>query len=411
MSSAFLNSPDGDGTPDLAFRLPEVLARCRAWLPWAGFALAALLFAVTVPFGFVRVWILDAPPLGWAQWGSGLAVALATLLVLPRWARPRHVAAAGLGAATIVVAVSLAVLMATPPESVLWPAITYPELFGLPLLALLAVRRCPGWPAAAVVPATTAAVASTPLLRDGSEELVGTYLALLLIVAAVSTGLLLRVMAAARAQQLAQARREERFALARDVHDTVAHHMTGIIVQAQASRHVAERDPTAATRALEEIEQASTEALTAMRRVVAMLREDNTSAPREPTDLRAALQQLANPVSHPPVFLTLHDDPDAPIPPEVSSTVLRIAQESLANARRHAHASRIDVETRLEEQQVTLDINDDGRAGSPPTYGHGYGLEGLAERVDTLGGDFTAGPSQNGGWHVHARLPLRQEPR
>lgn len=404
----------GDEPGGLAVHVPEAAARYRAWLPRVGFGLAAVFFALLVPAGFVRAWALDAPPLGWAQWASAFVVAVSTMLVLPRRTRPRRVAAAGVGAALAVLAVSAAMLVVVPAAPGEWQptVLTPPERYGLGLLALLATRRCRAAPAVAAVAATGLAAGTAGPLRLSSlseTSVTAAYTSLLLMVAAVSIGLFLRVAAAARDQQLTQARRAERLALARDVHDTVAHHMTGIIVQAQASRHVAERDPTAAAYALERIEQASLEALTAMRRVVAALREDDTPAPREPTELRTDLHRLADATGHPPVRVTLHDDTDTSVPPEVSSTVLRIARESLTNVRRHAHASHIDVETRLENEHVTIDITDDGRASPPAGDGGGYGLAGLAERVHTLGGDFTAGPRE-GGWCVHARLPLHQEP-
>ncbi|GAA1490575.1 histidine kinase [Brachybacterium sacelli] len=406
------NLRSGHWCSGVSNRLLGVLSSRRAWLPPVGFVLAGVFFAVSVPAGFLRAWSLSAPPLGWVQWSSALVVAAATMLALPRRTLPEHVVVAGACAALTIVAVSIAMLVVTPAAGEWRPTVlTPPERYGLALLSLLTAYRCRPGPAVAVVAAAGLAAGSAPLLRlaaYGTDTPAFVLIAssLAVVVAAVSIGLLLRVSAAARAQQFAHARREERLALARDVHDTVAHHMTGVIVQAQASRHIAERDPQAAVCALDHIEQASTEALTAMRRVVAMLREDTTPAPRAPTELRAALHQLANATGPPQVRLTIHDDTDTRLPPEVSSTVLRITQESLTNARRHAHASHIDVVTRLTDDHVILDITDDGR-GAPPHHGQGYGLVGLAERVDMLVGDFAAGPGPAGGWRVHARLPIR----
>jgi signal transduction histidine kinase len=210
------------------------------------------------------------------------------------------------------------------------------------------------------------------------------------------------------------AQQSERMALARELHDVVAHHVTGIVVQAQAALLVAGKNPGVAVTALERIEHSGTEALTAMRTLVGSLRDGTAgfaAAGEATTDLRADLVALAENFAGPPVVLDL-DLPNA-LPHEVGRSVLRLVQESLTNVRKHApDASEVRVRVadvgHDSDNQLHIRVVDDGasRPVNPVGGSGGYGLVGMRERVELLGGRFEAGPSGYVGWSVEAWLPL-----
>ncbi|MFI5956284.1 sensor histidine kinase [Cryptosporangium sp. NPDC051539] len=224
-----------------------------------------------------------------------------------------------------------------------------------------------------------------------------------LAVAAVAAGLGARVVDERRRAARDLVRREERLELARELHDVVAHHVTGIVVQAQAARLAARRDTALAPLGapLAGIESAGTEALAAMRRVVGVLRDTGDAAPRTAEELPALLDRFAGrggPVLHRDVTL-------GEWPPEVTSTVYRVVQEALTNVSRHApSAGSVSVIVAEARDGLTVEVTDDapppGRAGRS-----GYGLIGMRERVESLGGTLRAGPRDGRGWSVRAELP------
>jgi signal transduction histidine kinase len=208
-------------------------------------------------------------------------------------------------------------------------------------------------------------------------------------------------------------------ALARELHDVVAHHVTGIVVQAQAALMVAENNPGVAVPALEKIERSGTEALKAMRTLVGSLRDgtaawaagDTGMAEQATTDLAGDLAGLAENFTGPPVELEL-DLPDQ-LPHEVGRSVLRLVQESLTNVGKHApDASVVRVLVAVTLSDILhIRVADDGtqRPADPAGGSGGYGLVGMRERVELLGGRFDAGPSGYVGWSVEAWLPLGKE--
>ncbi len=242
-----------------------------------------------------------------------------------------------------------------------------------------------------------------------------------LLVVSIGTGLYFRSRDADRDRQVGytvtSAKQTERLALARELHDVVAHHVTGIVVQAQAARLVADRDPDAAARALERIETSGTEALTAMRLLVGSMRgAEPVGGPVEDatTDLAADLRAVADGFDHGPAVDLRLDLPSA-LPHEVGRSVLRIVQESLTNVVRHAAGATVvvvEVDGGLgsagEPAELHVRVSDDGagRRARPAAGVGGYGLIGMRERVELLGGTFVAGPTLTG-WRVEALLPLR----
>lgn len=217
--------------------------------------------------------------------------------------------------------------------------------------------------------------------------------------AALVTGLCLRLLDLRRQAAAEQVRRDERLVLARELHDLVAHHVTGVVLQAQAARVVRRKHPERLDDSLTGIEQAGTEALAAMRRVVGLLRDtgDAVSAAPGPEPLGDLVGRFAGP----PVRLQAPADPAWS--PEVASTVYRIVQESLTNVARHAPRARSVAVTVTDGASVTVTVTDDGPA--PAQYHRrGYGLVGMRERVEALGGTLDAGPQEHG-WSVKAVLP------
>ncbi|MER5622885.1 sensor histidine kinase [Streptosporangium sp. NPDC002544] len=223
---------------------------------------------------------------------------------------------------------------------------------------------------------------------------------------AIALGGTFRYRAGARMRELDQIKLLERERLARDLHDTVAHHISAMAIRAQAGIATSASRPNSATEALHVIEAEAARALDEMRALVRLLRRDQPaeSAPgRRITDL----EQLASPGrSGPSVDVEISDDiGDLPLP--VEAAIYRIAQESVTNARRHArHATRIEVRVAADDTSVRLRVSDDGDSGLVrPAGSPGYGLIGMIERADLLGGTCEAGPAPDRGWTVTAVLP------
>lgn len=223
------------------------------------------------------------------------------------------------------------------------------------------------------------------------------------VAGATSTlGLAIRWRRGARARELEQVRLLEREQLARDLHDTVAHHVSAIAIQAQAGSAVAATDPRATVEVLEAIEAEASRTLREMRAMVGVLRGPDAALAPTPglADIRALESTDA---ASPRVFVRLDGDPGSASAP-VAAAAFRIAQEAVTNARRHARgASRIDVTVRVDSAEVRLEVHDDGDAAAPAPPG--YGLTGMRERAALLGGSCTAGPDARGGWTVTATLP------
>ncbi|KQX69427.1 sensor histidine kinase [Angustibacter sp. Root456] len=228
--------------------------------------------------------------------------------------------------------------------------------------------------------------------------------ALLLLVVALAA--VFRYRAALWDRQQREIRNEERVALARELHDTVAHHVSAIAVQAQAGGVVAGIQPEKAAEVLAAIESEASRTLAEMRSMVRVLREEEAAA-YAPQRGVADLPALARADATPTVEVSL----DATFPPlarPVDAALYRLAQESLTNAVRHARgATRVGIDVRREGDAVRLRVSDDGQTGPGPAPHPGFGLLGMAERAQLLGGSLSAGPGPDGGWLVEAVLPVQ----
>lgn len=202
-------------------------------------------------------------------------------------------------------------------------------------------------------------------------------------------------------------RNQERVALARELHDTVAHHVSAIAVQAQAGGVVASTEPAKAVEVLAAIESEASRTLAEMRSVVRALREEETDA-HAPQAGVSDLFALARPESTPTVDVSVEGAVTRLARP-VDAALYRLAQESLTNARQHAReVTRIVIDVRREGDGVRLRVSDDGRSGPGASTAPGFGLQGMAERAQLLGGTLSAGPDPEGGWVVEAVLPVEQ---
>lgn len=228
-----------------------------------------------------------------------------------------------------------------------------------------------------------------------TDALGGSVLLLLLVALAA----VFRYRADLWHRQQREIRNDERVGLARELHDTVAHHVSAIAVQAQAGRVVAGLEPGKAAEVLATIEAEASRTLAEMRAMVRLLRED--SPQRGVVDLPG----LARADATPTVEVSLHGSLTRLARP-VDAALYRLAQESLTNAVRHARgATRVAISVRREGNAVRLRVSDDGRTEPGPAPRPGFGLLGMAERAQLLGGSLSAGPGPDGGWLVEAVLP------
>lgn len=233
-----------------------------------------------------------------------------------------------------------------------------------------------------------------------AEAVYGSIFVLLFVTLAV----VFRYRAALWRRQRSEIRSQERLALARDLHDTVAHHVSAIAVQAQAGRVVAASQPEQATRILAAIEAEASSTLTQMRAMVRVLREDDWDA-YSPRPGVADLPGLSRTEPAPAVEVAVAPAV-TPLPAPVDAAIYRLTQEAVTNAVRHARgATRVRVDVRRVGEEVRVRVVDDGPNQPSSSAAPGFGLTGMAERAQLLGGSFSAGPRPEGGWTVEAVLP------
>jgi signal transduction histidine kinase len=206
-----------------------------------------------------------------------------------------------------------------------------------------------------------------------------------------------------RSAQIAVA--EERARIARELHDVVAHGVSVIAIQADAAEAALEKDPARAKAPLHAIRGSAAEALADMRRLLGVLREDQDGNEITPQPGLAQLDALIGRVRGAGVEVRVKEE-GAPraLPASLDLSAYRILQEALTNVRKHAAGAAAEVRLLWSEQALELRISDDGPGanGGPP----GHGLVGMHERVKVHGGELRTGTAPDGGFEVHARLPL-----
>lgn len=262
-----------------------------------------------------------------------------------------------------------------------------------------------------VAAGTAIVVAAQVLLAAMTGSFDDLALALAFMSLAAALGASMRYRASSRLAEADRIRLREREQLARELHDTVAHHVSAIAIQAQAGPALAPSRPEAAVDALEVIEEAASRTLVDMRALVGTLR-DGDEAALAPQRGVADVERLAHGrPDGPPVDVQLVGDLDD-LPPLVGAAIYRIAQESVTNAVRHSNlATRIDVRVTGHDDCVRLVVRDDGEPVSfPADRSMGYGLVGMCERAALLGGTLDTGAADRG-WVVTAVLPRDGRPR
>jgi signal transduction histidine kinase len=210
---------------------------------------------------------------------------------------------------------------------------------------------------------------------------------------------------ARRQEEIARAG-QERLRIARELHDVLAHNVSLINVQAGTALHLLDKQPERARPALEAIKDASSETLREVRSVLGILRGPGEEPPRSPTAGTAGVEELISRTTAAGIAVAseVRGEP-RPLPASVDLAVYRILQEALTNVARHAHPATATVRLTYANDDVTLEVEDDGAGnGAPPAAGNG--IAGMRERVAALGGDFSAGPRGDSGFRVAARLPL-----
>jgi signal transduction histidine kinase len=268
--------------------------------------------------------------------------------------------------------------------------------------------------AAAMAPVVAAAVVITS--KEGFTA--GATLArLALLLAALAAGDALRgrlALVNARAEETEREREatavhrfdEERLRLAHELHDTIAHTLVGINTQAAAAVHLQREHPNESFDALQDIVRSSADALAELRSMLKIVRPAADEAPLRPAQTLADLRELVDGVRGPEMDVDLQLDAiPREIPAATAHGAYRIVQESLTNILRHSDAKRVTVRVALVEDQLIVEVLDDGRAALCDSRAPGQGLQGMTERAAALGGRCEAGVAPDGGWRVRARLP------
>ncbi|MYY84437.1 two-component sensor histidine kinase [Streptomyces sp. SID335] len=302
------------------------------------------------------------------------------------------------------------------------------ELVALLLLLVGTVWRGSDHAAAILGPPLAVACMAIPARDSDPHEWTLAITLITVIVAAFS--LLLRTQSEQRVRDLDALRAAERRELARELHDVVAHHVTGIVVQTKAARFAAQapggdapntQDPQETAAMLERIEREATEALGAMRRLVAVMRRADPGRPATtaPVASLADTRKLVADVTGdgcPDISLYIEPGIEDRLPPDVTAGVHRIVREALTNVRKHAADARhVRITLTTVDSGLELKIVDDGRSAAAlpeRAKGGGFGIEGMRERAAAMGGSLRTGPLPGGGWQNVAVLPLRaQTPR
>jgi signal transduction histidine kinase len=209
---------------------------------------------------------------------------------------------------------------------------------------------------------------------------------------------------------------EERLRLARELHDVVAHAMSVIAVQSGVGAHVANTQPKEAAKALTAIEATSRAALEELRRLLGVLRQaDEPQGDLAPVPGLADLEGLLAELAKAGLAVKLRvNGTRPPVPAGVDLSAYRIVQEALTNVVKHAGSARAQVMVGYGDQDIRVEVIDDGNAVtsvSDGRVGTGHGLIGMRERVQAFGGDLEVGPRPGGGFRVAARLPLAVDRR
>ena len=200
----------------------------------------------------------------------------------------------------------------------------------------------------------------------------------------------------------------ERTRMAREIHDTLGHYLTILSIQLETISKLQERDPARAIIEVAEARRVAAQSMQEVRNAVAALRPSSIAT----LSLAEALTQLADEFSSTASEIVLTLDLETELPPlsaDVQLALYRATQEALTNIRKHAHATKVLVRLRYEKNEIELVIIDNGNGGTGNDVqypGSGFGLVGLRERVELLGGHVTYGPEEPNGYRVTIHVPI-----
>ncbi|MFL1378729.1 MULTISPECIES: sensor histidine kinase [unclassified Nocardiopsis] len=209
-----------------------------------------------------------------------------------------------------------------------------------------------------------------------------------------------------REEELLRRASEERLRLARDVHDTVAHNISLINVQAGTALYLMENEPERASQALATIKQTSKDTLVELRAILGVLRAADEGAPRSPVAGVDRIDEVAEAARGAGIAVEVKvTGTPVRLPVGTDSAAYRTVQEALTNVVRHAEADRATVLVDYLPDAVVVEVADDGR-GTLGVPAAGNGITGMRERAALVGGTVDAGPREGGGFRVRARLPI-----
>jgi signal transduction histidine kinase len=199
---------------------------------------------------------------------------------------------------------------------------------------------------------------------------------------------------------------EERARIARELHDVVAHAVSMMVLQVGAVRHSVLEGQAVDVEALHVSERMGRTALAEMRQLLGAMRRDGDAVEFAPQPGLDDLQALVDEVGRAGLAVRLHVDGDpVPLSRARGVSAYRIVQEGITNALKHASASRVDVTLRYAQDELEIEVRDDGR-GASPSDGLGHGLVGIRERVKIFGGEMSAGAAPEGGFVLRTRLSV-----
>lgn len=213
-----------------------------------------------------------------------------------------------------------------------------------------------------------------------------------------------------REEELLRRASEERLRLARDVHDTVAHNISLINVQAGTALYLMEKQPERAADALTTIKQTSKDTLAELRAMLGVLRAVDEAAPRSPAPGLDQVTDLVEGARGTGLEVLVETEGDQRrLSQGIEGVAYRALQEALTNVVRHAHAERVVVRIGYGSTELSLEVTDDGHGTmGPPASGNG--ITGMRERAALVGGEVDAGPMEGGGFRVRVRLPVDAGP-
>ena len=226
-----------------------------------------------------------------------------------------------------------------------------------------------------------------------------------------------------REEEAARRVEEERVRIAREVHDITAHSLSAVSIQLAAAERLVERDPRMAKEAVSTARATAKAALDDIRSMIGVLRHGDDAAETMPAAGTNQVDELESYLRGAglDVMLDMAAYDRARVPAHVDMALFTVAREACTNAVRHARAQRVSLRFAVEDGAATLSVIDDGAgcgvAARPADMaapqlpraadGAGHGVAGMAERIHVLGGSFSAGDGEDGGFCVRASIPLR----